>query len=170
MFFEVLGLTYHSPITIESLTCRVFRIRIRTRPGGAVALQLGHQPTHSPKRRSGNHRFSLGIGIAFTAIEFACSTARRVGRELQSQLIEMHTQLTEMQESHCNLGGGGREPDCAARDASLTTRRDQESAAGPAAFRFNGLTVTPGGFLDSTVLLRTRNENPICRRVIRRFH
>src|SRR5262245_53582296 len=47
MFFEVLGLTYHSPITIESLTCRVFRIRIRTRPGARCRGTAARAPAYA---------------------------------------------------------------------------------------------------------------------------
>jgi hypothetical protein len=36
---------------------------------------------------------------------------------------------------------------------------ETKSAGEPTAFRFKGLSLTPGGFLNSTALVRTRNEN-----------
>ena len=79
-------------------------------------------------------------------------------RELQKQLVEMRSQLTAMQNRIATLEAGGRSE--TPPPQTVRSQPDEtKSAAGPAAFRFKGLTLTPGGFLDSTVLVRTRNEN-----------
>jgi len=36
---------------------------------------------------------------------------------------------------------------------------DVKKPEGPMSFRYKGLTLTPGGFLEGTMLVRTRNEN-----------
>ena len=47
------------------------------------------------------------------------------------------------------------------RDASLTHGKQQqiESSDEPATIRYKGLSLTPGGFLEGSFVLRTRNEN-----------
>src|ERR1044072_702590 len=72
--------------------------------------------------------------------------------ELQKQLNEMRAQIVAMQNRIATLEGA----------AETTAPRSQPEAAatgGATAFQFKGLTVTPGGFLSSTALVRTRNEN-----------
>ena len=70
----------------------------------------------------------------------------------------MRSQMTAMQNRIATLEAGGRSQ--TPPPQTVRSQPDEtKSAAGPAAFRFKGLTLTPGGFLDSTVLVRTRNEN-----------
>jgi hypothetical protein len=74
-------------------------------------------------------------------------------RELQNQLEEMRSQMVTMQNRIATL-------EAAARIPEVRSQPDEtKSTADPTAFRFKGLTLTPGGFLNSTALVRTRNEN-----------
>jgi hypothetical protein len=70
----------------------------------------------------------------------------------------MRSQIASMQKRIATLeaakGSSAPPPQAVSSEAGET-----KSAAEPAAFRFKGLTLTPGGFLNSTALVRTRNEN-----------
>ena len=74
-------------------------------------------------------------------------------RELQNQLAEMRSQMVTMQNRIATL-------EAAKGTAEVRSQPDEtKSAAEPTAFHFKGLTLTPGGFLNSTALVRARNEN-----------
>ena len=73
-------------------------------------------------------------------------------RELQQQLNEMRSQIVAMQHRIATLEGTTAAPEVRAQP-------EEKTAGGATAFQFKGLTVTPGGFLSSTALVRTRNEN-----------
>jgi hypothetical protein len=74
-------------------------------------------------------------------------------RELQNQLEEMRSQIVTMQNRIATLEAAKGIP-------GVRSQPDEtKTAAEPTAFRFKGLTLTPGGFLNSTALVRARNEN-----------
>src|SRR5262245_1032890 len=92
--------------------------------------------------------------------------------ELQKQLAAMRAQLAAMQNRIATLEADRGNPGTSSSAQSnplhsqglplqeIRSQADQAKNAGePTALHFKGLTVTPGGFLDSTVLLRTRNQN-----------
>jgi hypothetical protein len=91
---------------------------------------------------------------------------------LQKQLDEMRRQMVTMQNRLAELEAarriaptssstdpvllqGQNPPGQALRSQSDGTKSREE----PTAFQFKGLTLTPGGFLEGTMLVRTRNEN-----------
>src|SRR5262245_28121778 len=91
----------------------------------------------------------------------------RVG-ELQKQLAELRSQMAAMQNRVATLETATGNPDPSSstqpphsQPLSLQPIRSQpdeaQNAGDSTAFHFKGLTVTPNGFLDSTVLLRVRN-------------
>jgi len=74
-------------------------------------------------------------------------------RELQNQLKEMRSQMVTMQNRIATL-------EAAKGTAEVRPRLDETKSGGePTAFHFKGLALTPGGFLNSTALVRARNEN-----------
>jgi len=93
-------------------------------------------------------------------------------RALLDQLEEVRSQLATLQNRIATLEAAKRTPETASSSESILlageapaaeavrSQRDATSSAGgPAAFHFKGLTLTPGGFLQSTALVRSRNEN-----------
>ena len=84
---------------------------------------------------------------------FAQSSEQDAIRELQNQLKEMCAQIVTMQGRIATLESAKGTPE-------VHSQPDEAKAAPePTAFRFKGLTLTPGGFLNSTALVRARNEN-----------
>ncbi|HST12098.1 MAG TPA: hypothetical protein VLL05_17110, partial [Terriglobales bacterium] len=96
--------------------------------------------------------------------------------ELQRQLDEMRSQTANMQNRIAELQAivdaveGRAETDSSthpiplqSKTSSVQALRSQpgetNSPEEPTSFHFKGLTLTPGGFLEGTMLLRTRNEN-----------
>jgi hypothetical protein len=92
--------------------------------------------------------------------------------ELQRQLREMRSQMANMQNRIAELEAAkgiaatnsGTDPipppsqtppTQALRSQPGEVKRPEE----PTSFHYKGLTLTPGGFLESTLLVRTRNEN-----------
>jgi hypothetical protein len=74
-------------------------------------------------------------------------------RELRNQLEEMRSQMVTMLNRIATL-------EAAKGITEVRSQPDEtKAAAEPTAFRFKGLTLTPGGFLNSTALVRARNEN-----------
>jgi uncharacterized coiled-coil protein SlyX len=92
--------------------------------------------------------------------------------ELQKQLDEMRSQMVKMQNRIAELEAV-RETQAPTSSAdplppqthtppgeALRAQSDEvKNSAAPASLRFKGLTLTPGGFLEGTMLVRTRNEN-----------
>jgi hypothetical protein len=73
--------------------------------------------------------------------------------ELRNQLEQMRSQMVAMQNRIATL-------EAAKGITEVPPQPDEtKAAAEPTAFRFKGLTLTPGGFLNSTALVRARNEN-----------
>src|SRR5262245_55778217 len=73
-------------------------------------------------------------------------------RALQNQLEEMRSQIVILQNRLATL-------EAATETAEIRSQPDETKGEGATAFRFKGLALTPGGFLTSTALVRTRNEN-----------
>jgi len=90
--------------------------------------------------------------------------------ELRKQMDEMRTQMAQMQERIAELesarGTSARTstadpiPPLSAAPPALQLRSDEtQKPKEPTSIQFKGLTLTPGGFLEGTMLVRTRNEN-----------
>src|SRR5690242_20639106 len=96
-----------------------------------------------------------------TAGALAQSSERATISELQQQLAEMRSQMAALQNRIATLEGlrGSLETATLPLQQIRAQPEDTQSAREPTASHLKGFTVTPGGFLDSTVLLRTRNEN-----------
>jgi len=74
-------------------------------------------------------------------------------RELRNQLEDMRSQMVNMQNRIATL-------EAAQRIIEVRSQPEETKTAGePTTFHFKGLTLTPGGFLNSTALVRARNEN-----------
>ena len=92
--------------------------------------------------------------------------------ELQKQIEEMRSQKAKMQDRIAELeasrGTAATSPhtDPVALESPAPTAQALQFHPGeakipeePTSFHFKGLTLTPGGFLEGTMLVRTRNEN-----------
>jgi hypothetical protein len=79
--------------------------------------------------------------------------------ELQTQLAEMRSQMAAMQKRIVTLEAVNPLQGQPLAPQPIRPQPEEEKKAEPTAFQFKGLTVTPGGYLESTVLVRTRNEN-----------
>jgi len=92
--------------------------------------------------------------------------------ELQRQLDEMRSQMVKMQNRISQLEaakgiaatGSSTDPMPAQRQTppaeALRSQPDEaKTSAEPTELRFKGLTFTPGGFLEGTMLVRSRNQN-----------
>ena len=92
--------------------------------------------------------------------------------ELQSQLNEMRSQFVKMQGRIAKLEAArGIAPTSSCTDpvllqnppptaqAALSQSDEARSPEEQTSFHFKGLTLTPGGFLEGTMLVRSRNEN-----------
>jgi hypothetical protein len=116
----------------------------------------------------------VGIFTILVAAEgFAQSSQQEpTNAELQKQLDEMRAQMVKMQNRIAELeaakasAASASSTDPAAPQSASATRQalrsqpeEPESAQGPASIRFKGLSMTPGGFLEGSMLVRTRNEN-----------
>jgi len=108
-----------------------------------------------------------------TAEGFAQSSGQDATiKELQHQLEEMRSQMATMQNRIATLEAARGNPDASSSTESIALHSEtasqpairsqpegRKSADESAALHFKGLALTPGGFLDSTALVRTRNEN-----------
>jgi hypothetical protein len=113
------------------------------------------------------------LAIVATAKGLAQSSKQELTiGELQKQLEEMRSQMANMQNRIVELEAArGIAPTDSSADRmpryseappaqALQLQADEtKSSEEPTAFRFKGLTLTPGGFLEGTMLVRTRNEN-----------
>jgi hypothetical protein len=78
--------------------------------------------------------------------------------ELQKQLAEMRSQISALQNRIATLEAV-RDPETSPPQPVRTQPDETKSAGEQTGFSFKGLTLTPGGFLQSTALVRSRNEN-----------
>ena len=92
--------------------------------------------------------------------------------ELQKQLEEMRSQMAKMQNRIAELEAAKGIAATASNSSSvllqgqtpserpLRSQPEKKKGTGePAAFHYKGLSLTPGGFLEGSLLVRTRNEN-----------
>jgi len=139
--------------------------------------RLVHSPDSYTSFSKGS-RFRLVILFAtFTFVVTAPGLAQTPNQEpsisdLQKQLDEMRSQMAKMQNRIAELEASrGITVTSSSADPvpvqsetppvqTLQTHPDEaKSPEEPTSFRFKGLTLTPGGFLEGTMLVRTRNEN-----------
>jgi len=101
----------------------------------------------------------------------ASNQASTIG-ELQKQLDQMRSQITKMQnrieqlEAARGIAATSSDtdplplPTQTVPPATFLSQTDKTKASeAPTSFHFKGLSLTPGGFLEGTMLVRTRNEN-----------
>src|SRR5215469_10456459 len=101
----------------------------------------------------------------------ASNQASSIG-ELQKQLDQMRSQITKMQnrieqlEAARGILATSSDsdplplPSQTAPSQTLLSHPDNtKTPETPTSFHFKGLSLTPGGFLEGTMLVRTRNEN-----------
>ena len=110
--------------------------------------------------------------IATTATLAQTSNQEPTIAELQKQLDEMRSQMARMQNRITELEAGRgtaatssnadpvqvqseSSPAQALRSQTDETKNPEE----PTSIHYKGLTLTPGGFFEGTMLVRTRNEN-----------
>ena len=85
--------------------------------------------------------------------------------EMRSQMVKMRDRITELEAAR-GMGATGSNTDPitlqseappaqAVRSQADATKSHEE----PTSFHYKGITLTPGGFLGGTMLVRTRNEN-----------
>src|SRR5215469_10087185 len=115
--------------------------------------------------------------ISFTLLIAVGALAQNVNqepttRELQRQLDEMRSEMAKMQnriaelEAVRGIATTSSGTDSVQLPSQAPPVQALESQPGetkrvdePTPFHFKGLTLTPGGFLEGTMLVRTRNEN-----------
>ena len=119
----------------------------------------------------------LILGSIFILIATVAGLAQAANQDsaigdLQRQLDEMRSQMVKMQNRIAELEAARRitatssGTDPVLLQSQTATAKDLRSQPGetkspeePTSFHFKGLTLTPGGFLEGTMLVRTRNEN-----------
>ena len=84
--------------------------------------------------------------------------------EMRSQMAQMRSRITTLEaESGAAATNSGADPTTHVNETPPQALRSQsdekESPAEPTSFQFKGLTLSLGGFLEGTMLVRTRNEN-----------
>src|SRR5262249_23238985 len=92
--------------------------------------------------------------------------------ELQREMPQMRSQMAQMQNRIAELEAAkgiagttsGTDPILPQSEAPPTQALqsqpgDVKRPEEPTSFHYKGLTLTPGGFLETTILVRTRNEN-----------
>lgn len=91
--------------------------------------------------------------------------------ELKQQLDEMRSQMVKMQNRIAELEAAKGNPSTSSSTdplqlqsktppaQALRSPSDNETVEHPTSFHFKGLTLTPGGFLEGSMLVRARNEN-----------
>jgi len=86
-------------------------------------------------------------------------------QEMRSQMAKMQDRIAELETTKENSETNSstdpilpqsQTPDAASLRSQLG---DAKTSKEPTSFYYEGITLTPGGFLESTILVRTRNEN-----------
>src|SRR4029453_8730846 len=99
--------------------------------------------------------FVVSVITLVTAAAFAQSSGPDLTvSDLQKQLLEMRAQMAVMQNRIATLEAVKGIPETSRTQSDETTSVGEQTASS-----FKGLTITPGGFLQSTALVRRRNEN-----------
>jgi hypothetical protein len=86
--------------------------------------------------------------------------------ELRSQMAKMQNRITELEEAKGSAAVTKPSLDSILPQSQIRSaqgvRPQRDEAKSPeeaTSFRYKGITLTPGGFLESTILVRARNEN-----------
>ena len=97
--------------------------------------------------------------------EPAIGELQRQFDEMRSQMIKMQNRISEL-EAAKGIAATSFTPDPVSTQSqtppiqALRSQTDEaQSSVEPTSFHFKGLTLTPGGFLEGTMLVRTRNQN-----------
>src|SRR5215472_12565664 len=90
---------------------------------------------------------------------------QREMREMRSQMAEMQNRIAEL-EAAKGIAATNSDADLLAPQSQAPPTLALQSQPGevkrpeePTSFHYKGLTLTPGGFLETTILVRTRNQN-----------
>jgi len=84
---------------------------------------------------------------------------------MRSQMVKMQNRITELEAARGIAATSSstdpvlRQSQTPMAQSALAHPDEAKSPEEPTSFRFKGLTLTPGGFLQGTMLVRTRNEN-----------
>ena len=86
--------------------------------------------------------------------------------EMRSQMAKMQNRITELEEAKGSTAVTKPNPDSILPQSQIRSaqavrpqRNEEKSPEEATSFRYKGITLTPGGFLESTILVRARNEN-----------
>jgi hypothetical protein len=86
--------------------------------------------------------------------------------EMRSQMAKMQNRITELEEAKGSTAVTKPNPDSILPQSQIRSaqavrpqRDEAKNAEEATSFRYKDITLTPGGFLESTILVRTRNEN-----------
>lgn len=97
--------------------------------------------------------------------EFTITELRRQLNEMRSQIATMQNRIAELEVAR-GIATTTSNPDPVLLQSETAPALAFQSQADeatiheePASFRYKGLSLTPGGFLEGTMLVRTRNEN-----------
>jgi hypothetical protein len=94
----------------------------------------------------------------------AIGELQRQMREMRSQMAQMQNRIAEL-EAAKGIAATNSDADLLAPQSQAPPPQALRSQTGevrpeePTSFHYKGLTLTPGGFLETTILVRTRNEN-----------
>jgi hypothetical protein len=109
---------------------------------------------------------TAGGSLAQTAnLDPTITDLQRQIQEMRSQMAKMQNRIAELETAR-GIAATISGPDPALlqsqnppTQALQSQPGDTKSSEEPTSFHYKGLTLTPGGFLEGTMLLRTRNEN-----------
>jgi len=84
--------------------------------------------------------------------------------EMRSQMVKMQNRIRELEAAKGTAGNSSADPvpihsETAPSEAVLSQPDEARSDNEPKSWHYKGLTLTPGGFLEGTMLVRSRNEN-----------
>jgi hypothetical protein len=103
---------------------------------------------------------TTGGSVAQTANQDPTDLQRQI-QEMRSQMVKMQNRIAELETAR-GIAATSSGPDPAllqsenpATQALQSQPGETESSEEPTSFHYKGLTLTPGGFLEGTMLLRT---------------
>jgi uncharacterized coiled-coil protein SlyX len=109
---------------------------------------------------------TTGGSVAQTANQDPTITdLQRQIQEMRSQMAKLQNRIAELETTR-GIAATSSGPDPVLLQSETPPTKALQSQPGetksseePTSFHYKGLTLTPGGFLEGTMLLRTRNEN-----------
>ena len=109
---------------------------------------------------------AAGGSLAQTAnLDPTITDLQRQIQEMRSQMAKMQNRIAELETTR-GIATTNSSPDPVLLQSEAPPTQALQSQLGetksieePTSFHYKGLTLTPGGFLEGTMLLRTRNEN-----------